>query len=53
MQFSYRIDKKNSNNSVNTISGVISALSESEAALKIQKRHGNKLVRITYLKKVG
>ncbi|EKF9070925.1 PepSY domain-containing protein [Vibrio cholerae] len=53
MQFSYRIDKKNSNNNVTTSSSVISALSESDAISKIKKKYGDKLVRIISLKKVG
>ncbi|WP_229623289.1 hypothetical protein [Vibrio parahaemolyticus] len=53
MQFSYRVDKKNSNNNVSTSSSVISALSESEALIKIKKKYGDKLVRIISLKKVG
>lgn len=54
MQYSYKVDKKNSSgHGVYQASSVVHALSEEEAELKVLKKYSDSLIRITYLRIVG
>jgi len=53
MQYSYIVDKLNSNGKTGTVSGSLTAKDQFEAERKVREKFGEGLVRITSLRPVG